>query len=215
MIYSDNENLIFTGDVIMNQKEIALGVTAVGLISSVGYYLLKKNKSGDGTSETRSNPRGQSGENRIKKIKQSKKTLGKIKKKITKEKQENEKQQNLVKAIKRAASSDREVPAVIWTTTRSIFLNNHKRKHTETIDDFINRVFDEYANEGIDKSDALSRSFAIATKSVQDKGLIEKGTQVPTHLGIEWGKMYEREVGTREFDRRFTEFQAILRLAKE
>ncbi len=108
-----------------------------------------------------------------------------------------------------------EIPAVLWATMRAVFLNNHRRHAEEKTNAFINRVFSSYEIEGLSRREAISRAFAIAIKGVQEKGLITPGSQAATELGEKWQSFYQRDIGQKEYSKRFSEFEAIIRLGEK
>lgn len=196
----------------MSQREITIGITAIGLLGGLGLYLLKDSSQKKEDTDARPNPK--SSTNRIEKLQRTKKVRQKQKNKITKQKNNESTQKQGIQALYRSASDINKLPAAIWTTMRSIFIQGYKREFAENEREFIERVYRGYDNQGIDRQEAVSRAFAIASKNVQDRGLIVPGTQEATALGVDWQKIYVREVGEREFHRKFLEFQMILRLSR-
>jgi hypothetical protein len=198
----------------MSQKEITLGITAIGVIGGLGLYLLRdSDQKKDNTSTLRQNPKSTS--DRLSRLKQTNKLRLKQKTKLAKIKEEQKIKEQSFQTLKRSSNDVNKMPAPIWTTMRSIFIQGYKRGFAESENDFIERVYKDYEMQGYDRQEAISRAFDIAIKSVQDKGLIVPGTHDTTDLGSEWQKVYIRDVGQKEFNRKFSEFQMILKLSKK
>ncbi len=196
----------------MSQREMTIGITAIGLLGGLGLYLLKDSGQKKEDAGIRPNPKSIS--KRLEKLKKTKVIRQKQKNKIKKQNDIQNNQKQEFQNLKRSANDINKLPAAIWTTMRSIFIQGYKRDFAESERDFIERVFKGYVSQGIDRQEAVSRAFAIASKNVQDKGLILPGTQEATDLGVEWQKVYVREVGQKEFNRKFLEFQMILKLSR-
>jgi hypothetical protein len=198
----------------MLDKELALGITAAGLIGGLGFMMLKDSSREKDRQATGAHRNPSESKGRLDKLRKSKRAQKKTKSRLDKARLERDDLNQTLNGVKRTMSAD-EIPAVLWATVRAIFLKNHHRGTDEKTNAFINRVFDSYEAEGLSRNEAVSRAFAIAAKSVQDKGLVMSGTQEATELGHEWQNFYQRDIGQREYSKRFSEFEAIVRQGRK
>lgn len=109
--------------------------------------------------------------------------------------------------------SDENMPLILWATFRAIFKGNNiiGRNYKKDID----RIFKLYKREeDLSKRDVVSRTFAIAVKSLQKNGFIEVGTRIPTDKGIVRSLELEREWGKEETSIKFKHFEEILKQAR-
>jgi len=116
---------------------------------------------------------------------------------------------------KRSDVESENTPLALWTTFRAIFLKKQARKTGETPTKFLNRLFEEYAKDGLTREAIVGKTYAIATASLQKRGLLEKGSRTPTKKGQAWGTKYIKDVGMDTVHKRFVEFERILSLSKQ
>lgn len=106
--------------------------------------------------------------------------------------------------------SEENMPLILWTTVRAIFLN--KRELSRSYKKDIAKIYKEYQKkDGSNPSQTISRIFAIAVKTLQKRGYLKEGTRQPTKLGRERSNELETMWGLDGTRSRLRHFEEILR----
>lgn len=109
--------------------------------------------------------------------------------------------------------SGQNMPLILWGAFRAIFKGDHIIGRYYKRD--IERIFRIYKrDEGLDKREVVSKTFAIAVKSLQKNGYLVVGTREPTDKGIVRSLELERDWGRKETSEKFKHFEEILRQAR-
>ncbi len=106
--------------------------------------------------------------------------------------------------------SDENMPLILWSTVRAIFLKNSELSRNYKKE--IAQIYKEYLqNDGTTPSQTLSRIFAIAVKSLQRKKYLKEGTRTPSTRGRERSNELETYWGLDGTRKKLKQFEEILR----